>query len=186
MIVLVRHPAVARVWTGRCYGRRDMGLSREGACRAKTLVDELVALRPTAVVHSDMIRTRPLAERVAARTGLTASADPRWRERHFGGWEGRSWNAIWRETGDLMDRMMTDAERFRPGGGETTREMADRARAAWLDLPRKGMVVVLTHGGPIAVVRAASSGIDLAQAMRLIPACGTYATVSPPHSATRP
>lgn len=168
MVVLVRHPEVARAWRGRCYGRSDMSWSREGARRAAVLIDELVALRPTAIVHSDLVRTRRLAERFK----LPTIADPRWRERDFGSWEGRSWDAIWRETGSSMDRMVTDPEHFRPGGGETTREVADRARVAWDDLPADGIVVVVTHGGPIALVRAVAEGISLDRAVGLVPACG--------------
>lgn len=157
-----------------------MGWSREGARRATALVEELIALRPTIVVHSDMIRTRRLAERIASRLGLVTLADRRWRERDFGSWEGRSWNAIWRETGDLVDRMMTDPEEFRPGGGgETTWEMADRARAAWNDLSEKGVTLIVAHGGPIAAVRAVLSGFDLAKAVRLVPAYGEYVSLRP-------
>lgn len=167
-VVLVRHPEVARAWRGRCYGRSDMAWSREGARRAAVLIEELTALRPTAIVHSDLIRTRRLAERLE----LPTIADPRWRERDFGSWEGRTWNAIWRETGSLMDRMLTDPEHFRAGGGETTRDLAERARAAWDDLPTDGVTVVVTHGGPIALLRAAALGWSLERAIGLVPSCG--------------
>ena len=173
-VLLVRHPPVTLAWSGRCYGRSDMGWSRTGAVLAASLVDDLVALRPAAVVHSDMIRTRRLAERVADRLNLPTLADPRWRERDFGSWEGRSWNAIWRETGDLMDRMMTDPEHFRPGDGETTSELADRSRAAWAGLSTNGTTLVVTHGGPIATIRAAAARVPLADAARLTPTCGGH------------
>lgn len=171
-VLLVRHPPVALAWSGRCYGRSDMGWSRDGARRASVLVDELAALHPNAIVHSGVIRTRRLAERVARRLGVAAVADPRWRERDLGSWEGRRWDAIWRETGDLMDRMTTDPEGFRPGGGETTRELADRVAAAWADLPIPGLTAVITHGGPIATLRAAATGNDLSTCAAMVPGCG--------------
>ena len=50
--------------------------------------------------------------------------------------------------------MMTDPETYRPGGGETGRDIADRVAAAWDALPRVASVLVVAHGGPIATLRA--------------------------------
>lgn len=166
-IWLVRHPAVAALWNGRCYGVSDAGLGWEGLAEARGLVERLVALAPDLVVHSGMRRTRLIAERVARRLGLAALQDVRWRERDFGGWEGLPWDAVYRATGSAMDGMLTDPYDFRPGGGETTAELWERAIAAWEALPRGGRIVVVAHGGPIAVVRAALGKVGFAD----LPAC---------------
>lgn len=165
----MRHTEVARAWTGRCYGQSDMGLSREGARAARALAGTLVAAPPNAIVHSGLKRTRLLAQIVARATGLTPTVDPRWRERGFGDWEGRSWTAIWRATGDAMDRIMTEPESFRPGGdGETGVELAARCLAAWDALPREGTTLVIAHGGAIATIQALAYGTDLTQTARFI------------------
>lgn len=182
-ILLVRHTQVALRWRGRCYGVSDMGLSRAGTAHAATLATTLAALPLTAIVHSGLIRTRMLAERIARTTGLTPTIDPRWRERDFGSWEGRSWHAVWRETGSAMDGMMTDPAGFRPGGGETGQELADRAAQALAALPAHGTILVLTHGGPIASLRARSAGRPLTEAAAFIPPPGTvveWSDLSPP------
>lgn len=54
-----------------------------------------------------------------------------------------------------MNRMMTDPEGFRPGGGETGRELADRVAAAWDDLDPGGDILIVAHGGSIAALRTA-------------------------------
>lgn len=178
-LLLVRHPPVCRRWSGRCYGASDMGWSRVGQAMARALVERLAAEAPEVVIHSDLIRTRRLAERLAGRLGLLPRADPRWRERHFGAWEGRGWQAIWRETGTLMDRLMTDPATFRPGGdGETGAELRDRVLAAAADLPRDGTIVIVAHGGPIATLRATLAGAPLEEAARFIPACGEIVTLA--------
>lgn len=169
MIWLVRHPPVALHWQKRCYGVSDMGLSREGARLAKGLVSKLVQLSPDAIVHSDMRRTRGIAEHVAIILSIEVHADSRWRERHFGSWEGCSWNAIYRETGNAMDGMLDDPYEFRPGGGETTAELAARSLIAWRDLPADQNIAVITHGGPIAAIRAQQKDVSLRSLASYIP-----------------
>jgi broad specificity phosphatase PhoE len=170
VIWLVRHPQVALHWQNRCYGVSDMGLSREGARLAKQLVSDLVGLSPDVIVHSDMRRTRYIAEQVASSLSIKASADSRWRERDFGSWEGHSWDAIYRETGNAMDGMLDNPDGFRPGGGETTTELVARVLFAWRDLPTEKTVAVITHGGPIAAILANQNNAPLRSLPDYIPA----------------
>jgi alpha-ribazole phosphatase len=176
--LLVRHPPVAKAWAGRCYGRSDMGWSREGAAAAHRLADGLAARQPAIVVHSGARRTQRLAELIARRTACALHADVRWLERDFGTWEGRRWNAIWRETGDLMDRIVTDPTGFRPGGGETGLELMTRAQATWDALPSAGLVMVITHGGPIAALRSWWAGQPLESMIDFVPQPGEIVDVS--------
>jgi len=153
-LILVRHPPVALAWTRRCYGQSDMGLSRAGRAMLAPLADHLAALQPDMIIHSGMRRTRSLADNLARRTSLSPHEDQQWRERDFGSWEGRGWNAIYRETCNAMDGMVDAPDHFRPGGnGETTCEMIERIRGALAVVPRRGCIAVITHGGPIAAVR---------------------------------
>ena len=171
-ILLVRHPPVARAWDGRCYGRSDMGWSRAGTTMARQLAEKLAAEPATLIVHSGALRTERLAEMIGKHHDVPLRRDDRWLERDFGTWEGRSWHAIWRETGDLMDRMITDPHVFRPGGGETTAELSSRACAAFHDLPRAGPIIVIAHGGPIAAVRSQSAATGVEGIVNFIPAYG--------------
>jgi broad specificity phosphatase PhoE len=110
-------------------------------------------MRPDHVLHSGLLRTRAVAEPLADRLGLFPLHAPAWRERDFGDWEGRTWNAIYRASGDAMDGMIDAPDSFRPGGnGETTGELITRIGGAFHDMPRRGRIVIICHGGPIAVV----------------------------------
>lgn len=80
------------------------------------LVAQLAALKPDAIIHSVRLRTRAVAEPLARKLGVPAIADSRWRERNFGGWEGKCWHAIYRETGNAMDWMIDDPEHSGPAG----------------------------------------------------------------------
>ena len=171
-VLLVRHTEVARRWHGRCYGRSDMGLSREGARAARTLAQALATADVTAIVHSGLRRSALLAELIGDRLGIAPHGDGGWMERDFGRWEGQSWEAIWRQTGNAMDGMLADPDRFRPGGGETTTELIHRARRAWARLPSTGKVIVISHGGPIAAVRSVAAGASPPALTGYIPALG--------------
>jgi len=160
-ILLIRHTEVALRWTKKCYGRTDVGLSRNGVMQAATLASQLSAQTVAMIVHSGLQRASHLALRLAAMKGIDAIADARWQERNFGTWEGRGWHSIWRETGNAMDGMFTDPQHFRPGGGETTAELRDRSIEAWRALPQSGDVVVISHGGPIAAIRATLANAPL-------------------------
>lgn len=169
--LLVRHTAVARRWAGRCYGHSDMGLSRVGQADARRRAIEIAKWHPTLIVHSDLSRTRMLAQRIAVLAGVPCIADQAWRERDFGTWEGRSWTSIYRDTGNAMDGMINTPTSFRPGGGETTAELATRALAALRALP-KGRVVVVAHGGPIASIRGLRAEAAVDEWASLIPMPG--------------
>lgn len=170
-VLLVRHTAVARYWTGRCYGASDVGLSRAGKADARRRAIEIAAWRPTQVIHSGLVRARTLAQQIATLADAPCFADPAWRERDFGTWEGRLWTAIYRETGNAMDGMIEAPGSFRPGGGETTLALAARTNVALRSLP-PGRIVVVTHGGPIAAIRGSAAGVAAHQWATLVPALG--------------
>jgi alpha-ribazole phosphatase len=172
-VILVRHTEVALRFRSRCYGRSDVGLSRAGRRLARDLAARLAREPVAALVCSSSKRARYLADRVGALAGLTARVDARWCERDFGAWEGRTWNAIWRATGNAMDGMLTSPRGFRPGGGESTAELAARALRAFRALPRSGLTIVVTHSGPIAAVRAALAGARPAEMARFCVAAGS-------------
>ncbi len=51
-----------------------------------------------------------------------------------------------------MDGMIDAPNRFRPGGGETTNELATRAIAWLASLPAEASIIAVSHGGPIAAL----------------------------------
>jgi broad specificity phosphatase PhoE len=171
-IILVRHTAVALVWRRRCYGRSDVPLSRAGKAAIGPLADALRGHRPDRIIHSGLTRTRALAESLG-----TSDTDPAWQERDFGSWEGQSWTAIYRATGAAMDGMIDTPDGFRPGGGETTTELAQRVMAAYAQLPTTGTTMIITHGGPIAAILGTRAGLHPRDWLPLVPAYGGVVTL---------
>ncbi len=177
-IVLVRHPPVDERFRSLCYGSSDVPLGPDGTTLAQELVERLAAQPITQVFHSGLIRAGIVADRLGERIGVVPIIDPRLRERHFGEWELRPWNAIHDETGDAMMGMVDDPDGWRPPDGETTFELRDRVIAWYRELPTAGNLVAVCHGGPIAVLLGTLGGVPVSAWPRLIPPPGDTITVS--------
>jgi broad specificity phosphatase PhoE len=78
-----------------------------------------------------------------------------------------------------MLRMLTDPVTYRPGGGETTLEMRNRVTDFVASLPRLGVIVLVTHGGPIAAVSGTLQKHPVSDWASLIPTLGEYITITP-------
>jgi alpha-ribazole phosphatase len=135
-LYLIRHPKVSPEWEGICYGEHDVAL--ESPWQA-SLEPKLECLRQLTgpdqiaeIWHSDLSRTRQPAEWLGSQLGLSTVGDARLRERHFGSWQGLAWADIPQEeimnAHDMLDKPNT----YRPGNGETTKEMMDRV-TGWLE-----------------------------------------------------
>lgn len=156
-LYLVRHPPPA-IEAGICYGRSDM------ACAPADVAAALAALLPqlpanlanpveVAVYSSPSMRCTALAQ---ALPGVVATHDARLMELDFGDWEMRSWDAIPRAE---IDAWAADPVGYRPGGGESVRQMAVRVLAFYREL-------AAADGGPGAAVVVCHAGT-----MRLLAAC---------------
>jgi alpha-ribazole phosphatase len=112
------------------------------------------------IVSSPLRRCAAFAEALARELGVRCRYEAELREMSFGAWEGRS-------TAELMQ---TDAERLRffwadpsahtPPGGESLAQLHSRVMAAWRRIVTdrdSGRVLIVTHSGPIRLLRAAQS-----------------------------
>ncbi|WP_424813232.1 histidine phosphatase family protein [Roseococcus sp. YIM B11640] len=165
--LLLRHPPVAAQWGGRCYGRTDAGLSAEGRGQARRWSCGDFAR----VVTSPARRARWPAALLARRRGLPLEIEPRVAERDFGAWEGMSWDSIWQAEGDAMNGMIDAPGSFRPGGGETTAELALRVLDWWRGIPDEP-ILVIAHGGPIAALAGSLRNLPVREWLGQIPAPG--------------
>lgn len=171
-VLLVRHPPVDDRFAGVCYGVSDVPLGAAGRAAADALVRVLAAEPVTHLFHSGLARTAAVADRLAARSGIPAVPDPRLRERDFGTWELRRWDDIYAETGAEMDRMLTDPAGWAPPRGETTFGLRDRVLGWHSGLPATGVIVAVTHGGPIAALRGTIAGVPVPGWPKLVPPQG--------------
>lgn len=176
-LILVRHAAVADVYTGVCYGQQDVELSAEGERRSRELVDELLSLQPDFVWSSDLQRAKRIAEPLAERAGRPLHLTPLLRELCFGSWELQTWDALFQQHGHALQRLLEEPDTFSPAGGETTSILQQRVTQWYRQLPGDGVVVAVAHGGPIAAIRGSLADVPPRDWPGLIPALGTWVEV---------
>ncbi len=161
VVHLVRHTAVASHWAGRCYGRSDVPLSRDGREAARAVL-RTSPDRRAASQCSPLRRARFLAGLVTReRPDTQIVIEPRLVECHFGTWEGLPWDAIYADSGDAMMGVVTAPHAFRPGG--TARRHMQCAIGRWIGSMRRygskrDLCVAVCHGGPIAAIRGTLAG----------------------------
>lgn len=93
-----------------------------------------------AVYCSDLSRAIKSAEIVAEPYGLSPIANPAFRERNFGVWEGMSFPEIKEQYPSEFEAWASDPVRFSPVGGESTADMNDRVMPALNEILFKGTV----------------------------------------------
>jgi len=116
------------------------------------------------IVSSPLRRCAAFAQALARILGARCRFDADWREMSFGEWEGRSANELLEIDGERLRRFWNDPAELSPPGGEPLTQLHSRVMAAWQGIvkdPESGRVLIVTHGGPIRVLRAVQSGLAL-------------------------
>jgi probable phosphoglycerate mutase len=168
---LIRHAESAWNAMGLWQGHADPGLSARGVAQAEALAQALAGEGIEAVVASDLRRARETARALAAALGVEPWHDARLRERDLGAWSGLTTPQIAGRWPDELARVRARDPEFRPGGGESIRDVAVRAGAFFQELvarPGPARWAVVTHGGVIRALRpAVASPVGNAQVVRV-------------------
>ncbi|MBN9518260.1 histidine phosphatase family protein [bacterium] len=172
-VLLVRHCEVDSRYRGVCYGRSDVGLSESGYANSLVLARRLAQFPVTEIWHSGLTRTRVVADALAALVLVPVRESRLLRERDFGEWELRTWDDLYRETGEAMLGSLREPATWRPPGGETTFECRDRVVTWYNSIPAEGVIVAVTHGGPIAALQGSLGDREVAAWPSLVPPTGT-------------
>ena len=150
-MVLWRHGQTTWNAERRFQGQTDIQLDEVGTEQAERAARLLAALRPDAIVASDLSRALATAAPLARLTGLEVTLDKDLRERHGGCWEGLT------DT-EIRERYPEAHATWTPPDGEPTATVADRVAAALqrtavaaadLGTGRDGLAVVVSHGAAL-------------------------------------
>lgn len=132
-------------------GALDPELTEDGLAQAERVAAEVAKIKPDILISSPLKRARQTAEAIARATGLTVIDDTDWYELSFGSWDGKSIEEVKAETPEDYQAWLNSSS-YRPGGGESYDEAAERIDAAMekvLHLYPGKNVVVVTHNGVI-------------------------------------
>ncbi|MGA0933059.1 MAG: histidine phosphatase family protein [Candidatus Nanopelagicales bacterium] len=150
-IAIWRHGRTSWNAEQRFQGQTDIELDEVGIAQAQRAASMLASLPPSAIISSDLTRTRQTASPLVAITGIEPAYDEGLRETFAGEWEGKTRPVLLEEYGDDLHRWSADPLMRAGGHGETRVEVADRVVAAidrgLAGLPDDGVLIVVTHGG---------------------------------------
>jgi probable phosphoglycerate mutase len=149
-VSLIRHAESEWNASGRWQGHADPPLSVRGVLQARELAERMVGERASILLCSDLRRARQTAEPLAAVLGLPLQIDPRLRELDVGRWSGLRRDEIEALDPDGLVRFESGDPGFRPGDGESRREIRTRARHAiahWIGRQPEGRIMIVTHLG---------------------------------------
>ncbi|WP_050464016.1 histidine phosphatase family protein [Herbaspirillum autotrophicum] len=176
---LIRHSQTL-VPPGMCYGSSDVAVSSsERDAVLQVLIPNLPHGAP--LFSSPLQRCASLAEPLAqALHGGPVHYDARLAEMHFGDWEMCAWDQIAQAAIDAWAAQPVD---YRPGGGESVLQMAQRIRACYQDLRLLAVpdLIVICHAGSIRLLQAAlhaSSANGMAHLAAATPHAIAYGSVS--------
>ncbi len=166
-LLLLRHGETDWNVERRYQGHSGPGLNERGRQQARDAADRLTAQPPAqAIVSSDLPRALETARIIGEALRLPVTSDPRLRERDLGLWTGCISAEVDAEFADLIEAWRLDPLGVGPPGGETGRQIARRMAAALDDLAAQspgGRVVVVTHGGVLAVLRCMAESLPPTQ-----------------------
>jgi len=150
-IAVWRHGRTSWNAEHRFQGQTDIALDEIGLTQARRAASMLASLPPSAIICSDLTRTRQTAAPLVELTGITLTMDPGLRETYAGEWEGKTRPVLLEEYGEDLARWAADPHMRAGVIGETRLDVAERMVAA-IDrglegIPDDGVLVVVTHGG---------------------------------------
>ncbi|MFZ8927026.1 MAG: histidine phosphatase family protein, partial [Candidatus Nanopelagicales bacterium] len=129
-IAIWRHGRTSWNAEQRFQGQTDIELDEVGIAQAQRAASMLASLPPSAIISSDLTRTRQTASPLVAITGIEPAYDEGLRETFAGEWEGKTRPVLLEEYGDDLHRWSADPLMRAGGHGETRVEVADRVVAA--------------------------------------------------------
>ncbi len=165
-LCLVRHGETAWNAERRLQGHLDVPLNEVGAAQAEATAAILAAHRFAACYSSDLVRASQTAAAAARVLGLSPRHEPALRERHYGLFQGLTYDEARMHHPDEYARFEArDPEFVFPSGGESLSGFARRIGAALAGIAerhRGEAVLIVTHGGVLDIVHRLATGKTLA------------------------
>jgi probable phosphoglycerate mutase len=156
VLYFIRHGETEFNVAQRLQGSSETSLNARGRLQSKEIAGVLRDLferdrhQPSdyAYVSSPLLRARETMELLRSELGLDPKAyaiDDRLAEISYGEWEGFTLKEIQARDPDVLQRRERDKWDFRPPGGESYREVAQRVAAWYATVTRD--TVIAAHGG---------------------------------------
>lgn len=179
LIYLLRHGAVAQTSPRRFLGRTDVPLSEEGVRQMAALAPRLERIgfgqagRAGRIVASPLERARHSALLASGRPEEDIQLVAAFQEINLGSWEGLSVAEVQERYPGAYEARGEDLAHFRPHGGESFSDVADRVWPALLRLAADssrgggGPLLIVAHAGVNRVLLARAAGLPLQEVLAI-------------------
>jgi broad specificity phosphatase PhoE len=156
-------------------GQLDIPLNERGRAQARRTAELLAHESFAAVYSSDLVRAVETAQIIAAPHKLDVIAVPELREARYGLWEGLTRQEVLERFPEEYQMRRTNPENFRPSGGESRRELYERASKIFSELVTrhpKQQILLVTHGGTIRAILRYALGLGPGNGHFAVDNCG--------------
>jgi len=162
-VYLVRHAEVEKPAAKTYIGSTDLCLNSAGVSHAGQLRERFSKLEIEAVYCSGLKRSRDTALIIAEGCGRTPVVVQELNEIDMGIWEGKTFEEVKEKYPDQFLRRGEDLLNYRVHGGESFRDVQERAMKALEDIldSTAGNVVVVTHSGVKRAMLASIEGVNI-------------------------
>jgi broad specificity phosphatase PhoE len=163
-LILIRHGETACNLEDIWHGWDECELTERGLEQAAAVGARLAREPIAAVYSSDVRRALQTAQAIAAPHGLSPIPDPGLRERKAGDFEGKSISEVLDRYPAVWEERAADFWGWSPPGGETFRQVLDRALAVVERLRREHdgqTVAVVSHMGVVRALISRLGGIPI-------------------------
>ena len=148
-VYLVRHAEAEGNLFKRIHGQYDSPVTALGRRQIECLEKRFASVSVDAVYASDLKRTCQTAAAIYVPKQLELHKEPKLREIYLGAWEDKPFGEVMRTDLEDMLRFSTGEPDWRAPGGESLREVGDRAEQAIRRIIRENpgrTVAVVSHG----------------------------------------
>ena len=161
-IIAIRHGETTWNAEKRIQGQLDTPLSALGRWQAAQAGLALAHEQFHAFYASDLERAFHTAEAIAAHHGQAVQPHQGLRERHFGSFEGLTWDEIQARWPDQSLSWRQRDQWFTPGSGESLIQLRDRVLGALESIASQHIgeqILLAAHGGVMDVLYRAANGV---------------------------
>jgi molybdenum cofactor cytidylyltransferase len=162
-VYLVRHGAIEKPAVKSYIGSTDFCLSQEGIHQAELLRERFSGLDIEAVYCSGLRRSIDTASIIAEGIGKEPVKRPEFNEIDMGEWEGKSFDEVNGKYPDQFEARGRDLFNYRTTGGESFRDVQERAMRALEDILGSTTrdIVIVAHSGVKRSIMAKLLGISI-------------------------
>lgn len=157
-IVLLRHGRTAWNAERRYQGQEDPPLDEVGQVQAIEAAALVSAMNPDVLISSDLERARQTAQKVSSLSGVPLTVDKRLRERNLGHWQGLTRDEVQSRYPEEFADWLAGRDVARRGG-ESRRQVAERALSVVDQLAPVPLAVLVSHGATSMCLSAALLGL---------------------------